>query len=134
MANTPLLLNIETQRYEELEQEKTRNRFPLSVLLEIYPQNYQPLGIEELMDRKVENLSGGELQRIELCICLGKGMTLSKLKLLPDWRIGKSKKLRADVITSVLKGAPWRRQGVRHSLAVTKWTLALALGVAWEKA
>ncbi|GJQ96400.1 ribonuclease H-like domain-containing protein [Tanacetum coccineum] len=27
-----------------------------------------------------------------------------------------------------------RRQGVRRSLAVTKWTLALALGVAWEKA
>ncbi|GKF48510.1 hypothetical protein Tco_0141761, partial [Tanacetum coccineum] len=30
---------------------------------------------------------------------------------------------------SVLKGAPWRRKGVRHSLAVTIRTLALALGV-----
>ncbi|GKE21439.1 hypothetical protein Tco_1432951, partial [Tanacetum coccineum] len=33
-------------------------------------------------------------------------------------------------IASVLKGAPWRRKGVRRSLAVTIWTLALALGVA----
>nr|GEW16913.1 ABC transporter E family member 2-like [Tanacetum cinerariifolium] len=32
----------------------------------------KPLEIEELMDRKVQNLSGGELQRRELCICLGK--------------------------------------------------------------
>nr|GEY08564.1 ABC transporter E family member 2-like [Tanacetum cinerariifolium] len=32
----------------------------------------KPLEIEELMDRKVHNLSGGELQRRELCICLGK--------------------------------------------------------------
>ncbi|GJV92764.1 ABC transporter E family member 2-like protein [Tanacetum coccineum] len=32
----------------------------------------KPLGIEELMDQKVQNLSGGELQRVELCICLGK--------------------------------------------------------------
>ncbi|GJZ88041.1 mitochondrial import receptor subunit TOM7-1-like protein [Tanacetum coccineum] len=34
-------------------------------------------------------------------------------------------------IASVLKGAPWRRKGVRRSLAVTIWTLALALGVAY---
>ncbi|GKA95849.1 hypothetical protein Tco_0817944 [Tanacetum coccineum] len=41
MADAPPLLNIESQRYEESEQEKTRNRFPLSTLLEIDPQNYQ---------------------------------------------------------------------------------------------
>jgi hypothetical protein len=32
----------------------------------------KPLKIEELMDRQVENLSGGELQRVKLCVCLGK--------------------------------------------------------------
>ncbi|GJV02725.1 ABC transporter E family member 2 [Tanacetum coccineum] len=31
----------------------------------------KPLEIEELMDRKVQDLSGGELQRVALCICLG---------------------------------------------------------------
>ncbi|XP_044434006.1 ABC transporter E family member 2-like [Triticum aestivum] len=32
----------------------------------------KPMKIEELMDRQVANLSGGELQRVKLCICLGK--------------------------------------------------------------
>jgi ATP-binding cassette subfamily E protein 1 len=35
----------------------------------------KPLKIEELMDRKVENFSGGELQRVALCLCLGKVKT-----------------------------------------------------------
>ncbi|KAF3774985.1 ABC transporter E family member 2 [Nymphaea thermarum] len=32
----------------------------------------KPLQIEQLMDQEVINLSGGELQRVALCICLGK--------------------------------------------------------------
>ncbi|KAE9465622.1 hypothetical protein C3L33_02471, partial [Rhododendron williamsianum] len=32
----------------------------------------KPLMIEQLMDLKVVNLSGGELQRVALCLCLGK--------------------------------------------------------------
>ncbi|KAF7149285.1 hypothetical protein RHSIM_Rhsim03G0068100 [Rhododendron simsii] len=32
----------------------------------------KPLMIEKLMDLKVVNLSGGELQRVALCLCLGK--------------------------------------------------------------
>ncbi|KAJ4843395.1 ABC transporter E member 2 [Turnera subulata] len=32
----------------------------------------KPLQIEQLMDQEVVNLSGGELQRVALCICLGK--------------------------------------------------------------
>ncbi|TVU32502.1 hypothetical protein EJB05_24233 [Eragrostis curvula] len=32
----------------------------------------KPLKIEEVMDRQVANLSGGELQRVALCLCLGK--------------------------------------------------------------
>mgnify|MGYP000412075104 FL=1 len=32
----------------------------------------KPLQIEALMDQKVMNLSGGELQRVALCLCLGK--------------------------------------------------------------
>lgn len=32
----------------------------------------KPLLIEQLMDQEVVNLSGGELQRVALCLCLGK--------------------------------------------------------------
>jgi ATP-binding cassette subfamily E protein 1 len=32
----------------------------------------KPLQIEALMDQEVVNLSGGELQRVALCLCLGK--------------------------------------------------------------
>jgi ATP-binding cassette subfamily E protein 1 len=32
----------------------------------------KPLQIEALMDQEVINLSGGELQRVALCLCLGK--------------------------------------------------------------
>ncbi|KAJ1279002.1 hypothetical protein BS78_04G121800 [Paspalum vaginatum] len=32
----------------------------------------KPLKIEELLDRQFANLSGGELQRVALCLCLGK--------------------------------------------------------------
>ncbi|GAU10987.1 hypothetical protein TSUD_112800 [Trifolium subterraneum] len=32
----------------------------------------KPLLIEQLMDQEVQNLSGGELQRVALCLCLGK--------------------------------------------------------------
>ncbi|GJN19586.1 hypothetical protein PR202_gb06875 [Eleusine coracana subsp. coracana] len=32
----------------------------------------KPLKIEELMDKQVTHLSGGELQRVALCLCLGK--------------------------------------------------------------
>ncbi|GKA37397.1 hypothetical protein Tco_0723962 [Tanacetum coccineum] len=40
------LLDIQTQRYEEPKQEKIRNRFLPSALLEVGPQNYQ----EHLID------------------------------------------------------------------------------------
>jgi ATP-binding cassette, sub-family E, member 1 len=36
----------------------------------------KPLKIEELMDRQAANLSGGELQRVALCLCLGKVIIL----------------------------------------------------------
>jgi ATP-binding cassette subfamily E protein 1 len=40
----------------------------------------KPLKIEELMDRKVADLSGGELRRVKLCVCLGKvGFKSTKL-------------------------------------------------------
>ena len=32
----------------------------------------RPLMIEQLMDKEVANLSGGDLQRVALCLCLGK--------------------------------------------------------------
>ena len=39
--DTTAVLNIRHQRYDDPELEKTRNRFPLSNLLEVNPQNYQ---------------------------------------------------------------------------------------------
>ena len=32
----------------------------------------RPLKIEALMDQEVQNLSGGELQRVAMALCLGK--------------------------------------------------------------
>lgn len=32
----------------------------------------KPLKIEEIMDQEVQNLSGGELQRVAMTLCLGK--------------------------------------------------------------
>lgn len=32
----------------------------------------RPLSIEQLLGKEVANLSGGELQRVALCLCLGK--------------------------------------------------------------
>jgi hypothetical protein len=42
----------------------------------------KPLLIEQLMDREVQNLSGGELQRVALCLCLGKVFYVSSFGLL----------------------------------------------------
>lgn len=36
----------------------------------------KPLQIEALMDQEVVHLSGGELQRVALCLCLGKVIIL----------------------------------------------------------
>jgi translation initiation factor RLI1 len=36
----------------------------------------KPLQIEQLMDQEVVNLSGGELQRVVMCLCLGKVILL----------------------------------------------------------
>ena len=32
----------------------------------------KPLQIENIIDQEVTNLSGGELQRVAICLCLGK--------------------------------------------------------------
>lgn len=49
--------------------EKIRNAY-------IYPQFVtdviKPLEIEKLFDQQVQNLSGGEIQRVAICLCLGK--------------------------------------------------------------
>jgi len=42
----------------------------------------KPLLIEQLMDQEIKNLSGGELQRVALCLCLGKVFYVSSLGLL----------------------------------------------------
>ncbi|GJV69689.1 hypothetical protein Tco_1485198 [Tanacetum coccineum] len=41
LTDTKPILNINNQRYEDLKQEKNRNRFPLAILLEVDPQKYQ---------------------------------------------------------------------------------------------
>ncbi|GJT82783.1 probable UDP-3-O-acyl-N-acetylglucosamine deacetylase 2, mitochondrial isoform X1 [Tanacetum coccineum] len=43
LTDTSPFLNVNNQRYEDPEQEKTRNCFPLATLLEVNPQNYQDL-------------------------------------------------------------------------------------------
>lgn len=49
--------------------EKIRNAY-------VYPQFVtdviKPLAIEKLFDQQVQNLSGGEIQRVAICLCLGK--------------------------------------------------------------
>nr|GEU67526.1 hypothetical protein [Tanacetum cinerariifolium] len=47
MADTRPILNINNQRYEDSELEKNRNLFPLAVLFEIDPQNYQDVAVTE---------------------------------------------------------------------------------------
>jgi hypothetical protein len=44
----------------------------------------KPLLIEQLMDQEVLNLSGGELQRVALCLCLGKVFYISSLRTARD--------------------------------------------------
>ncbi|GKE42397.1 hypothetical protein Tco_1469681 [Tanacetum coccineum] len=41
LPNTGPMLEIVNERYEDMEREKMRNRFPLAVLREVDPQNYQ---------------------------------------------------------------------------------------------
>uniref|UniRef100_A0A2N9J8N9 ABC transporter E family member 2 n=1 Tax=Fagus sylvatica TaxID=28930 RepID=A0A2N9J8N9_FAGSY len=42
----------------------------------------KPLLIEQLMDQEVVNLSGGELQRVALCLCLGKVLLCSNIIII----------------------------------------------------
>nr|GEX58326.1 hypothetical protein [Tanacetum cinerariifolium] len=43
LPNTGPMLEIVHARYEDMEREKMRNRFPLAILLDVDPQNYQKL-------------------------------------------------------------------------------------------
>ena len=42
----------------------------------------RPLQVERLMDQEVQHLSGGELQRVALILCLGKPVRIFSLRLL----------------------------------------------------
>lgn len=42
----------------------------------------KPLQIEQLMDQEVVNLSGGELQRVALALCLGKVIFANSVDML----------------------------------------------------
>jgi hypothetical protein len=42
----------------------------------------RPLQVERLMDQEVQHLSGGELQRVALILCLGKPVSISFLFFL----------------------------------------------------
>ncbi|VVA24031.1 Hypothetical predicted protein [Prunus dulcis] len=44
----------------------------------------KPLQIEQLMDQEITKLSGGELQRVALCVCLGKLCKVSEGRALID--------------------------------------------------
>ena len=45
----------------------------------------KPLKIENIFDQEVQNLSGGELQRVALTLCLGKVRTVFAETLLVSW-------------------------------------------------
>lgn len=47
----------------------------------------KPLLIDQLMDQEVVNLSGGELQRVALCLCLGKVNWCCFFSYLTPWNI-----------------------------------------------
>lgn len=42
------------------------------IFLQFITDVMKPMKIEEIMDQEVQNLSGGELQRVALVLCLGK--------------------------------------------------------------
>lgn len=44
----------------------------LNFLAQFITDVMKPMKIEEIMDQEVQNLSGGELQRVALVLCLGK--------------------------------------------------------------
>ncbi|GJR97950.1 hypothetical protein Tco_0270124 [Tanacetum coccineum] len=59
LTDTKPVLNVDNQRYEDVEQEKNRNRFPLAVLLEVDPQNYQRVKFtSEATIYKIHNRNG----------------------------------------------------------------------------
>ncbi|GJX01766.1 hypothetical protein Tco_0185679 [Tanacetum coccineum] len=48
LTDTTSFLNVNNQRYEDPDQERTRNHFPLETLLEVNPQNYQVPEVHEM--------------------------------------------------------------------------------------
>ncbi|GJY08663.1 nucleic acid-binding, OB-fold protein, partial [Tanacetum coccineum] len=66
---TPIL-NIDNQRYEDLEEEKNRNRFPLATLLEVDPQNYQHVRFTS--DAIIYKISTQNKWYYERCTACGK--------------------------------------------------------------
>ncbi|GJX68714.1 putative reverse transcriptase domain-containing protein [Tanacetum coccineum] len=70
-TNTTPILNINNQRYEDLEQEKNRNRFLLATLLKVDPQNYQIMP-QRMRTRSAgrpvaESRGGGTGERVGRC-------------------------------------------------------------------
>ncbi|KAI3448966.1 hypothetical protein Pfo_005631 [Paulownia fortunei] len=61
------------QKFHSTVRDLLRQRIPESYMdPQFISDVVKPLTIEQLMDQKVADLSGGELQRVELCLCLGK--------------------------------------------------------------
>jgi len=54
---------------QQLLHEKIRDAY---VMPQFVADVMRPLKVEELMDQEVQNLSGGELQRVAMALCLGK--------------------------------------------------------------
>ncbi|KAG8363537.1 hypothetical protein BUALT_Bualt19G0032700 [Buddleja alternifolia] len=62
-----------TGKFQSMVRDLLRHRIPQSYMEPQFMSDVvKPLTIEQLMDQKVEDLSGGELQRVALCLCLGK--------------------------------------------------------------
>nr|GEZ85001.1 hypothetical protein [Tanacetum cinerariifolium] len=70
---TPIL-NIDNQRYEDLEQEKNRNQFSLATLLEVDPHNYQR--VQFTLDAIIYKISTQNKWYYEKCTACGKQVIL----------------------------------------------------------
>ncbi|KAK9168640.1 hypothetical protein Syun_000780 [Stephania yunnanensis] len=62
----------QVQSFHQLVDTFFTKKFVILTCILAYVDVMKPLQIEQLMDQEVVNLSGGELQRVALCLCLGK--------------------------------------------------------------
>lgn len=77
-TNIPKLnVSYKPQKFSQESKKTVRNLLQDSIYekytdIQFKSSIMKPLLIEQLMDKKVVDLSGGEMQRVAICLCLGK--------------------------------------------------------------